>query len=321
MKTTLVSNRWLLLYTLALAPVPAIALQLPPPSAQEYRLGPLDEIVVQVEGVDEISDKPIQIEMGGEINLPMAGRILAAGLTSRELEALVCERLKQLVRNPQVSVSIRESKSQPVSVLGAVNNPGVHQLSGHKTLYEILSMAGGLKTEAGNTIRLTRLKQWGAIPLKSAHDDPSGQFSLAEVSVRSVMEGLDPLENVRILPNDVISIPKADIVYVIGSVRRAGGFPLNEREPITALQALSLAEGLDRGAAPRNARILRVRDDSPTRAEIPVNLKRILSGDAGDVALQPNDILFVPTSAPRNVGLRTLEVAIQLGTGIMIYRR
>ena len=150
-----------------------------------------------------------------------------------------------------VTVSVFEFRSQPVSVLGAVNTPGVHQIRGRKTLFEVISEAGGLKNEAGNSIKITRRKEFGAIPLPGAGADPSGEFSVAEVSVKSVMEARNPQENIQIQPNDVISVPKAELVYVIGAVKRAGGFILSEREQISVLQALSMAEGLDRVARPR----------------------------------------------------------------------
>jgi len=104
-------------------------------------------------------------------------------------------------------------------------------------------------------------------------------------------------------------------------VHKVGGFVLSEREKISALQALSLAEGLDRAAAASNAKILRPVGNSDNRVEIPVDLKRILAGKGDDVPLLANDILFVPTSASKNAVYRGLEAAISIGTGIAIYRR
>jgi polysaccharide export outer membrane protein len=286
-----------------------------------YILGPDDQITVRALDVEEISEKPVRVDMRGFISLPLIGRLRAAGLTAEQLESEIAARLRKYLTAPDVSVAVTEFRSQPVSVLGAVGNPGVLQLQGRKSLFEILSMAGGLKPEAGNTINITRQKQWGPIPLKSAKPDPTGQFTVAEVSVRSVMDAKNPEENIQILPNDVISVPKADIVYVIGSVRRAGGFPLNERETITVLQALSLAEGLERTAAPKSAKILRMTPGNSARTELPVNLKKILAGESSDVPLQADDILFVPNSAAKSASLRTVEAAIQITTGIIIWRR
>ena len=139
--------------------------------------------------------------------------------------------------------------------------------------------------------------------------------------VKSVIEARNPRENIPIMPNDVISVPRAEMVYVVGSVKRSGGFILNDREKITVLQALSLAEGADRTAATKQAKILRTAPGQTTRLEIPVNLKEILAGKAADVSMSADDILFVPNSAARSAGLRAAEVAIQITTGLVIWRR
>lgn len=279
-----------------------------------YILGPDDQILIRVLDAEEISEKPFLIGTDGYIRLPMVGRLRAAGLTVEQLEMAITSGLKPFFQEPQVSVSVVEFRSQPVSVLGAVANSGVVQLRGHKTLFEVISAAGGLKNEAGNSIKITRRKEFGPIPLPTAIADPSGQFSVAEVSVKSVMEARNPQENIEVKPNDVISIPRADLIYVVGAVKRAGGFVLSEREHISVLQALSMAEGLDRVASPKNAKILRSSDGASTRKEIPVDVNKILAGKTGDVQLFANDILFIPNSGAKSASGRAIEAVIQLGT-------
>jgi polysaccharide export outer membrane protein len=268
-----------------------------------YVLGPEDQIVIRALDAEEISDKPLRIDMNGYIRLPLAGRVRAAGLTLEQLEAELASRLKAYIQKPEVAVTITEFRSQPVSVLGSVKSPGVHQLQGRKTLVEILSLAGGLSGDAGHSVKITRLREWGPIPLRGAAQDASGQYSVAEVSLKSIMEATNPEANIVIRPHDVITVPRAEMVYVIGQVQRAGGFVLNERENISALKALSLAGGLDRAASPQNARILRAAGGS-NRLEIALDMKKILSGKAPDVPLQPEDILFVPSSTPERVAQR-----------------
>ncbi len=287
----------------------------------DYILGADDQILIRAMDATEISDKPVLIGTSGYISLPMVGHLRASGLTVQQLEAEVVLRLKSYIREPQVSVSIVEFRSQPVSVLGAVTNPGVVQLRGHKTLFEVISEVGGLKNDAGNSIKITRRKNNGPIPLPSAATDFTGQFSVAEVSVKSIVEGRNPQENIQVKPNDVISVPRAELIYVIGAVRRPGGFVLNEREHISVLQALSMAEGLDRLASGSNARILRASDAALTRTEIPVDVNKILSGKTNDMPMLANDVLFIPTSATKSATLRSIEAAIQVGTGVAIWRR
>ncbi len=290
---------------------------------QSYVLGPDDQIEVRAAETD-FSERPIavRIDLSGYVRLPMIGRIRASGLTVSQLESEISQRLKTYVREPDVSVSIVQFRSQPVSVIGAVKNPGVHQLEGRKTLIEMLALAGGLDTTvAGSRIKITRRAEWGPIPLKTASKDPTGQYSVAEVSVKSILDAKNPEDNLTICPFDVISVPRAELIYVTGQVQRSGGFVLNENETMTVLQAVTLAGGLDRAASPQNARILRRTSAASNRAEIAVDMAKIFQGKMADVPLQPDDILFVPASAPKRAALRAVEAAIQLGTGVVIWRR
>ncbi|MBI4877397.1 MAG: polysaccharide biosynthesis/export family protein [Acidobacteria bacterium] len=290
--------------------------------APSYILGADDELIVRALDLEDIDSKtPFRIDMRGNINLPLAGRMRAAGLTVEQLEAQIIERLKTYVNQPVVTVTVANFRSQPISILGAVTRPGVHQLQGRKTLFEVLSMAEGLRPDAGNSIKITRRKEWGPIPLAGAQPDTTGEFYVAEVSIKSIMEARNPQENIFVQPHDVISVPKGELIYVVGAVRKSGGFILGERETISVLQALSLAEGLDRGNSAKKSRILRPQPGGAARTEIPVDLPKVLAGQTPDVHLQADDILFVPTSAVKSATLRAVEAAIQVGTGVAIYRR
>lgn len=291
------------------------------PAHGDYLLGPGDVITIHALDAEEISDKPFRIGVNGFITLPLVGRVHAGGLTGNQLEAELAGRLKPLIRNPDVSVNVVEQRSQPVSVIGAVNAPGVHQLQGRKTLVEMLSLAGGARSDAGHAVKITRRMEWGRIPLAGATVDSTGRFSVAEVSLKEILEARNPDSNIQIMPEDVISLPRAEMIYVIGDVGKSGGFTLSERETISVLQALSLAEGLGHTAAPQDARILRLTPGAPRRTEIPVDVKKILAGKENDVPLEPDDILFVPGSKSKNLVLRSLEAAVQIGTGVAIYRR
>jgi polysaccharide biosynthesis/export protein len=291
-----------------------------PGETAKYVLGPEDQVTVRVIDLEEIEDKPVRVDLRGNINLPIVGRVRAMGLTVEQLEIAIAEKLTSVLQDPQVTVTVAEFRSHPVSVLGAVRNPGVHQITGVKTLFELLSLAGGLSPEAGNSIKITRRKTAGPLPLPLATDDATGEFRVAEVSIKSVMEAKNPQENIQILANDVISVPKAELIYVIGAVRKSGGFMLSEKEKISALQALSLAEGLDRSASAKNARILRAVEGSEQRQEIAVNLAKVIEGQSQDIPMRANDILFIPVNQAKNATLRAVEAAIQMGTGVVIWR-
>jgi polysaccharide biosynthesis/export protein len=285
-----------------------------------YLLGPDDQLEISGPELTEASNKPLRIDGEGEIQVPLVGRVHVAGLTVQQTEQDLNKRLSTYIKRPQVVVNVAEVRSQPVSVLGAVNTPGVHQVQGHKTLLEMLALAGGVRPDAGYRVRITRERQWGCIPLPGAAPDGSGKFNVAEVNLKEIMEAKNPEENIQILPHDVISVPKAEMVYVIGEVKRSGGFVLGEHHSMSVLQALSLAEGLNVGADPRHARILRLKREADQREELPVNVKEVLTGKTADVALLGDDILFIPGSAGKKAALRALEAAIQTGTGLAIWR-
>ena len=290
---------------------------------REYVLGPDDGLSINVVELAELDQKAlgvVRVDHQGNIHLPLAGRIHASGLSVEELEKQIANRLSGIMNNPEVSVSIAEYRNHPVSVLGAVRNPGVYQVSGRKTLFEVLSLAGGLNPDAGNQVKIARQISIGRLPLPGVTTDKSGEFEIGQLNVRKVMEAKSPDENVEVLPNDVITVPKAELIYVVGAVHRAGGFPLIEKEQISVLQAVSLAEGLDRTAGAKNARILRESTPGADRTELHVNVAQILDGRAKDVSLQANDILFIPVSIVKSASIRAMEAAVQAGTGMAIWR-
>jgi polysaccharide biosynthesis/export protein len=285
-----------------------------------YMLGPDDQLEISGPELNDVANKPIRIDGDGDMQVPLAGRVHVSGLTAQQAEQEINKDLSKYIRDPQVVVSVAEERSQPVSILGAVNTPGVHQVQGQKTLLEMLALAGGMRPDAGYSIRITRQLEWGCIPLPKVEPDASGRFSVAELNLKKIMEAKDPEENIQIFPHDVITVPKAEMVYVIGDVKRSGGFLLGEDESMSVLQALSLAEGLNGTADARHARILRLMRDTDQREELPVDVKGVLAGKKTDIALRGDDILFVPGSTGKKASVRALEAAIQTGTGLAIWR-
>lgn len=288
---------------------------------RSYTLGPEDVLSIKVLNVVEMGETPYAIDLKGKVNLPIIGEVQAAGLSIDEFRVVLAEKFKDYVRNPGVIISVTEFRSQPISVLGAVVNPGIHQIRGRRTLFEVISEAGGLKADAGNVIKITRRKEFGDVPLPQATTDSTKQFSIGEVTIRSIMQAQSPAENITVKPFDVVTVPKAELVYIIGDVRKPGGFPLTEKPTVSLLEALAMAEGLERTAGPKNSKILRMTAGSSARTEIPVDVRKILSGQETDIPLYPNDILFIPNSAAKSATGRAIEAMIQVGTGVMIYSR
>ena len=122
-------------------------------------------------------------------------------------------------------------------------------------------------------------------------------------------------------PGDIVKVTRAGIVYVIGEVKKPGGFLLRTNENISVLQALALAEGLTRTSAKGQTRILRTNPDTGKREELRVHLGDVLSGRAPDPVLQARDIVFVPNSAVKSALMRGSEAAISIVSGTLIYHR
>jgi len=292
-----------------------------PEAPPTYTLAEGDQITIHTSVVAEVSEKAYRIESDGCVKAPLVGSVRAAGETVRGLEEILAKKFEQFYFEPQLTVSVTDFRSQPVSVIGAVNTPGIHQLRGKQTVVEMLSAAGGARADAGPVLTITRKMKCGAIPLPVAHPDGTGNFSIAEIDLQQLLAAKDPGSNIALCPDDVLSIPKGEIVYVVGQVKKAGGFQLGSRHSITVLEALSLAEGLDPKAAPGHSLILRPSpENGGERQELPVNLKAIMAGKSPDVPLHPNDILLVPNSAARSAAVRSLETALQIGTGLIIWR-
>lgn len=282
-----------------------------------YLLGPDDELQVSGPEMDDSVNKAVRVDGEGDIQVSLIGRVHVGGLTVQQAEQEINKKLSKYIKNPQAALDVKEMRSQPASILGEVNTAGVHQVTGHKTLLEMISMAGGTKPDAGYRIRITRQVEWGCIPLPGATVDPSGRYSVAEVNLQDIIEAKRPEENIQILPQDIVTVPKAELIYVTGAVKKSGGFILGDKEKISVLKALSLAEGLGQAPDTKHARIVRQVGDQKT--EIPVDLKAMLQGKGKDVEMQGQDILFIPDSTGKRVALRVMEAAIQTGTGLAIY--
>lgn len=310
-------------------------------SAGDYRIGAEDLLEVSVYGATDL-DRTVRVSADGGISLPLVGDMHAEGLTARELEGEIEGLLeKSYMTHPQVSVFLREIESHPVSVFGAVGKPGVFQIRGAKSLIEVLSMAQGLADDAGDSVIVMRHGGASAAvstdppdpqpadamipPGESAKPRPfvsasgDGGESL-QIDLKDLLMSADPRYNVMVYPGDVVKVPPAGIVYVVGQVRKPGGFLLKANENLSVLQALALAEGTTSTSAGKSARIIRTEDQSGKKKEIPINLNRILAGKAPDPVLQAKDILFVPNSAGKTAFYRGAEAAVSITGGLIVYR-
>lgn len=290
--------------------------------SSDYVIGPEDVLDIDVFNVPELT-KTVRVANDGTISLALLGHVQAAGCTTEQLRKELERRWGQsYLENPQVTVFVREFHAQPVSVIGAVERPGIYELKGPRTLIEILSMAGGLAklgTAPGRTIVVTRRGGFGEELQLVAGMNLVGADKV-EINLQRLLYSREAGLNIDIRPFDTVSVSRADIVYVVGDVKRPGGFVLADRENLTVLQALALAEGLNGTASKRQARIIR-RSADGSRTEIPVDLTRVLNGKSQDLELAANDVLFVPVSAGKAAARRGAEAVLGTLSGILIYRR
>ena len=275
---------------------------------QRYILGVEDVIEVVVFGNAEVS-RTVTIRPDGMVSLPLIGEVAAAGLTPEHLRQQLSRLFAAFLRNPQVTVIVRELHKLRVSVLGLVTRPGVYELMQGATVLDALAAAQGLAVDAG--LGEARLMRGG---------DPPVVIDLERLLLRGELA-----LNLPLLPGDALVIPEDPTgrVYVLGEVLRPGIVPL--RGSLTALQAMTLAGGPTRRALLNRAHIIRRGRQAPAAATVtlatvtvakqsiagvqllPVDLLKVIrEGDvARDLALQRGDVLYIPENpiALENIGL------------------
>jgi polysaccharide biosynthesis/export protein len=262
------------------------------------KIAPGDLLRITVFDVPEM-EQDVRVGANGKAQLALIGDIALSGLTSQEAAETIASELRnrKLLLRPQVNVLIKEYASQGVSIVGEVQHPGIYQVLGPRSLLDLISMSGGL-TNLADT-RITVKRRGGAeekITAKLKTDD-------AEASLAN---------NVQINPGDLILVPRAGIVYVLGEVNRPGGFAMQDSGTITLLQALAQAGGASRTASLSKAVLMRKNGQGYVTTKLQVG--KIERGQAPDLDLHANDILFVPNSRLKSVASGTQSVANSLGS-------
>jgi polysaccharide export outer membrane protein len=257
-------------------------------ASQDYKIGPRDILKITVYEEPDLT-KTVRVTTLGMISFPLLGNIKVAGLTVTELERKLTELLaKDYLVDPQLSVFIEGYHSKKVFVLGAVNKPGAYELTGDATILELISRAGGITKEGGNSL----------IVLRTRFDAETGANQVVSEPIVVDLDKLlvkgDISQNIMAQDKDIIHIPKADSIFVFGEVKNPGSFKLEDKA-ITVLQAVTMAGGLTRIAAPGRTKIIRI--DGGEEKTILANLKEIMNGDKSqDIVLQAEDMVIVPES-------------------------
>jgi polysaccharide biosynthesis/export protein len=348
----------------------------------DYIIGSGDTLTIEVFDVKELT-RDVRVSQTGTIGLPLIPvRLQVRGLTETQAEQKIAEVLQAngLVNHPEVTVSVKDRKSKPITVVGAVSHPLVYQADRPMTLLEVLVEAGGIANDAGDTAIVTRPPTDQSIapdaqpsstedvippssqaekspfeqtplrpiaPVASAQTSPkpdvNQNFPSANVAntppqdapipteapplantitvnLNELMESGSALNNVVLQAGDIVTVPHAGIVYVLGAIGRPGGYVLaNDRSHMTTLKMLALAGGLNRTAKSNHAVIIR-KNAQGQQSEEMIDLKKIQERKAEDVKLEASDILYVPDSAAKQALLRASEVALSVATGVALYR-
>ena len=265
-------------------------------------IGPNELLSIVVYDAPELS-RTVRVSSDGYVKLPMLpSRLQVLGKLPVEVETLIAAALvkEELLVNPVVTVGIAEYHSRPINVSGAVRNPLTFQAVGPTKLLDALGKAGGLSDNAGSEVLVTSAAANGETP------------NVRRITTKELLNASRPELNLSLSGGEEISVPSAGRVFVLGNVKRPGAFPLREASEGTVLQMLALAEGLTMFST-KEAYIYRIRHNG-SRTEVAVQLESILKRKAPDVAVLPDDILYVPDNKNRRLGMAALERILMFGS-------
>lgn len=276
---------------------------------ERYRIGPGDVLEIRVYNRPQLSRESVRVDGAGTVRMPLVeGDIPAACRTEGELARDIAARYLKYQRNPQVDVFVKEFQSQPVTVVGAVKQPGRFQLQRRARLVELVALAGGATERAGAQVQVVRAGGPSTCHEAQGGGDAEGEAAEGERAfsfpLKAVLDG-DASSNPYLRAGDVISLPEAELAFVVGNVTRPAAIPLNQK--ITVTQAVAMAGGALPDSKTDRVRVVRSSRDGKT--ELFVNLKEIEKRKAEDLALLPGDIVDVPTSAGKRL-LRGLVNAV-----------
>jgi polysaccharide biosynthesis/export protein len=348
-------------------------------SPHDYTIGNSDLLSVSVFDVPELS-RELRVSQSGTISIPLVPtRVHVAGLTEIQAQQVIADVLQAngLVSHPEVSVTVKEHKSKPITIVGAVQHPMVYEADHGVTLLEAIAEAGGVANDAGDSILVTRAHSPSFImvpipepsapgtapsaesstqdaPVSSDKDStsdmnhtafppgaelaqntptpanssnptdskgttaPSG--NMITINLNELIETGDMRNNIPLQAGDVVTVPHAGIVYVLGAVNRPGGFVVaNDRTQLTTLKILALAGGVTRIAKLDQAVIIR-KDDQGKQTETAVDLKKVLQQKSEDLQMRASDVLYIPDNRTKEFMLQTLQLALAAAVNVAFYR-
>lgn len=291
---------------------------------EDYKIGSGDVLDIQIEDAPELS-RQYRVNAAGTMQIPYIGTLNCLAATPETLAKTIEKSLKEneYLKNPNVTVTVRQYNSQTFFVHGEVRQPGVYQVEGRPSVLKLLSLAGGLTEKHGTAIfllqpeikpvapaensaslataNLNTLQQGrkiSSVEKISDEAETNADYDLVRINISDLLKG-DPKNNPRVTTGAVIYIPESDIFFVGGEVVAPGSFQL--KEGTTLRQAISLAKGLTPKAVPGKAIIFREGGTGNNRLEIKANINEIMNGKQPDIALQANDVIVLPSSRTKTI--------------------
>jgi len=278
-----------------------------PKEDTRYRIGPGDVLAILVRKAPELSLESVRVDQQGMITIPMiSGPITAACRTESELEKEIATLYLKYKTNPSVNVFVREFQARPVSVIGAVNQPGQWRMQRQVRLLELLSFAAGPGPNSGRLIQIIHT----AGPDICAKDDDAADDVSKDLTVLRLNDTLKGVEgsNPFVHPGDIVSLPEADQVFVVGYVISPRAIPLKDKQ-ITVSRAIAMAGGPQRDSKTDKIHVIRQTNDGEKKQDFLVSLKAIEKNEQEDLILLPNDIVEVPSSTGKVI-LHSLTGAV-----------
>ena len=243
----------------------------------DYVIGPQDLLSITVFDQAELTGK-YAVELDGSFSFPFVGRVHVGGKTIRAVEAELKHRLMQgYLKNPQISVAIDEYRSQRVFIVGEVRNVGPHPLTGGMTLIEALAKAGSTTAEAGDEVIVVR----GGGAGDGSEAVKAGNKETLRVSLKDLQRGAAGASDVALRDGDMIYVPRAESVYLLGEVKNPGSYAI--QSGMTVLQAFSLAGGVTQYGAPNRVEVIRLVNGVKKKMKV-----------KPDDLVQPGDTIVVP---------------------------
>ncbi len=350
-------------------------------ATHDYAIGSGDLLNISVFDVPELS-RDVRVNQSGSISIPLVPtRVHVAGLTEIQAQQVIADVLQAdgLVSHPEVSVLVKEHKSRPITIVGAVVHPMVYDADQSVTLLEALAEAGGITNDAGDTIIITHPRPAfvmipnpeptsttapgsaesepvsseapgngstdakpnsnpSAFPAAQETDKtqapPSGTTNpqaspstvstplgnITTINLNELLEHGVTQDNIRLQPGDIVTVPHAGIVYVLGAVNRPGGFVLSsDRTEMTTMKVLALAGGTTKIAKLDHAVIIR-KDNQGKQTETEVDLKKVLHQQTEDLPMRASDVLYIPDDHVKEVLFQALQTSVAVATAVAIYR-